>query len=288
MPKRVGQVGLGNIGLPMAKEILKAGYEMIGYRRTQQDEFVAAGGVMSASAKGVAEKSDIVITCLPSDEALLEVVTGADGLVQGAHKGLVVIETGLQQVSTKLKCRDALQAVGVQMLDCPISGTPPMVPARKTSLFCSGDKATYEASLPILQAICDKTPYLGEFGAGTKMKCVANLLVAVNTVATAEALVLADKAGLNLQDVLDTLGPSIAGSMMMQVRGPWMAARDWTPKGAVRQVIEFVPAIRGLVADIDGTTPLFDESVTWYEKAVEQGRADQDIAILFAVLNEEN
>lgn len=288
MSINVGMVGLGNMGLPVALSLLEHGLPVYGYRRHMIDDFITMGGTPVSSSKEVAQHSDIVLTCLPSDEALLEVVSGENGLMQGAHPGLIVVEISMLSLEAKEQALTHLQRVGVEMLDCPISGTPSMVLPRKTVFLGSGDEDVFQRCLPVFQAITDNNFYLGGFGVGSKMKCVANLLVAVHTLATAEAMVLSSKAGLDPEMVMKVITPSIAGSTMFAVRAPMMAARRYEPSmGSIHSVQEFIPLINALAKEVSSPTPLLDVAVRYYDRAAAGGRGEQDIASLFAVLEEE-
>lgn len=288
MSINVGMVGLGKMGLPVALSLLEHGFSVYGYRRHMIDDFITMGGTPVSSSKEVAQHSDIVLTCLPTDEALLEAVSGENGLMQGAHPGLIVVEISMLSLEAKEQALTHLQRVGVEMLDCPISGTPSMVLPRKTVFLGSGDEDIFQRCLPVFQAITDNNFYLGGFGVGSKMKCVANLLVAVHTLAAAEAMVLSTKAGLDPEMVMKVITPSIAGSTMFAVRAPMMAARRYEPPmGSIHSVQEFIPLINALAKEVSSPTPLLDVAVRYYDRAAAGGRGEQDIASLFAVLEEE-
>jgi putative dehydrogenase len=284
----VGIIGLGKMGLPLALSLLEHGFPVFGYQRHMVDDFVTMGGTPVSSSNVVAQHSDIVLTCLPTDEALLEATVGEHGLIHGAHPGLIVVEISMLSIQAKEQALTQLQRVGVEMLDCPISGTPAMVLPRKTVFFGSGDEEIFQRCLPVLQAITDNHFYLGGFGAGSKMKCVANLLVAVHNMAAAEAMLLSIKAGLDPEMVTKVINPSIAGSTMFAARAPMMAARRYEPPlGSINQVHEFIPLIKTLAGDVGSPTPLLNLVKGYYDHAVAEGRGEQDVAAMFSVLGKE-
>lgn len=288
MTMAVGMVGLGQIGMPIAKMLLEAGNTVYGYRRSPMDDLRALGGIPGETPADVAVNCSVVLTCLPTDEALVSVVTGEHGLAAGAHPGLVVVEIGMQSMHAKEQIRAALAARGAQALDAPISGIAPMVSARKTSFFVSGPAAAYEQARPVFQAITDQHTYLGPFGAGSAMKAVANLLVAVHNLATAEAMVLATRAGLDPNQVIQLINGSIAGSATFAARAPRMAAGQYeSAAGKIWQVQEFIEVIRSLSGPLAAPTPLLDTTSTYIDRAVAAGRGQQDVSSLFAVLGEE-
>ena len=282
----VGLVGLGKMGLPIAKSLLANGFPVVGYRRHNTDDFMALGGIPATSSMEVAQRSNIVLTCLPSDEALLEVVAGEEGLIHGVHPDLIVVEISMLSLHAKEEAQRRLQEVQVPMLDCPISGTPLMVPPRKTVFFGSGDKDVFERCLPVFEGITSNNFYLGPFGAGSKMKCVANLLVAVHALAAAEAMVLSTRAGLDPEMVIKVINPSIAGSTMFAARAPLMVARRYDPLGSIDGIQECITIINQLSNEIGCPTPLLDTAARHYKEATAQGRGEQDIAAMFSYLGQ--
>jgi putative dehydrogenase len=284
---QVGMVGLGKMGLPLAVRLIEKDFTVIGHRRHSMADFVAQGGLPAASNGEVAQRCDVILTCLPNDEALLEAITGVDGVAAGTHPGLIVVEISMLTLKAKERARQALRELDVPLLDCPISGTPAMIAPGKTVFFGSGEKAAFERVLPVLGAITSNTFYLGEFGAGSKMKCVANLLVAVHNLAAAEAMVLSTKAGLDLEMVMRVINPSIAGSAAFSARAPLMAAGQYdSPLGSVNQVKEFILIIRELTENLGAPTPLLDVAEHYYEQAVAAGHGDKDVAAMYALLAE--
>ena len=286
MSIQVGMVGLGKVGLPLAAKLIEKGYTVIGHRRHAMDDFASLGGIPAASNREVAERSDIVITCLPNDQSLYDAVQGEDGVVAGVHPGLLVVEISMLTLHAKEQARQALAQVGVTMLDCPISGTPAMIAPGKVVFFGSGDREAFDQVLPVFEAITSNNFYLGPFGAGSKMKCVANLLVAVHNLAAAEAMVLSTKAGLDPEMVIKVINPSIAGSATFAARTPLMAARRYDPPiSTVGQVKEFILVIRELTENLNVPTPMLDVAEHYYEEAVSAGHGNRDVAAMFALLS---
>lgn len=212
MKQTVGIIGLGKMGKPIAANLLERGFTVVGYRRHMIDDFITIGGTPAHSCEEVAQQCDVVITCLPTDSALLEAVSGEHRLLHGAHSGLTVVDIGLLSIHSKEEARRSLEQVGAHMLDCPISGIPPQVLSRKTVLFASGEKHLFEQCKPVFEGLTNTIFYLGDFGAGTKMKYVANLLVFLHVLAAAEAMTLGTKAGLDPMTVIQVISPSVASS----------------------------------------------------------------------------
>ncbi|MCV2488845.1 NAD(P)-dependent oxidoreductase [Geodermatophilus sp. YIM 151500] len=286
-PEPVGFVGLGVMGSAMSGHLLAAGFPVLGFdvdagRRAQHE---ARGGSVCASPAEVAAATDVVVTSLPSAAALLAVVDGEQGLAAGARPGLVVVETSTLSPETKEEGRRRAAAFGATLLDCPMSGTGQQARDGDLIAYLSGDPEAKERALPVLVAFTRAQHDLGAFGQGTTMKLVANLLVAVHNVAAAEALLLAQRAGLDLDTVLAAVGDGAGGSRMLQVRGPLMAAgRFDEPTATVATMLKDNALIAGFAASVASPTPLFAASAVLYHAAVAQGRLGEDTACVYGVL----
>src|SRR6266702_3183812 len=217
----VGMVGLGIMGSAMSFNLTRAGFRVVGFdvvprRRT---EHARSGGIAARSPREVARRAEIVITSLPSAHALAEV---AAELAASATRGTIVIETSTLPIPVKETARDVLARRGVVLLDCPLSGTGAQARVKDLLIYVSGDRTAYRKTIPVLSGFTSANYYVGPFGSGSKMKFVANLLVAIHNVAAAEAMVLGMKGGLDPALVLKVVAGGAGGSRMFQVRGPMM------------------------------------------------------------------
>ncbi len=285
MHKTVGIIGLGKMGLPIAANLLEHGFTVIGYRRHMIDDFITMGGTPAHSSEEVARQCDVVITCLPEDNALLETVSGEHGLIHGAHPGLVIVDIGMLSIKTKEDARRSLEQAGAHMLDCPISGIPPQVLTRKTVLFASGEKDIFEQCKPVLEGFTSTIFYLGDFGAGTKMKCVANLLVGVHVLAAAEAMALSTKVGLDPAIVIQVISPSVASSAQFVARAQMMVSQTYEPAlSSLHQMVESIGVINGLADFVNCPTPMLDKAAQYYESAVSSGLGEKDVSAMYLFL----
>ncbi|CAN7772480.1 NAD(P)-dependent oxidoreductase [Cupriavidus necator] len=281
----VGLVAPGKIGLPFAANLIADGHTVWGYRRGSLAEFEAVGGKAARSPQEVAEKAQIVFTCVASADALDEVIGGPNGLLAAGRSDLLVVDIGAMALSRKLSARDRLRDAGIEMLDAPVSGTPTMVTARKGVVFASGEQATCERVRPFLTALGTAVVYAGEFGAGSKLKFVANTLVAVHTAAAAEAVALAKAVGLDLKLVLDTITASAATSTMFNIRAPMMAEGISRPvNGTVTGLVDVMDAILATASGAGAAMPLLNTAKTLYERACDDGYGEEDIAVMVKVL----
>jgi putative dehydrogenase len=276
---RVGIIGLGKMGLPIARNLMERGFDVIGYRRHASPELADAGGTLATSPAEVAERADVLVSIVPDERAVADVVTGPNGTLTTLRNGTVHIEMSTIDVDAKRRLRDAVRDKGGDMLDCPISGSPGMVAPRLATTFVSGEPASVDAVRPVLNAICGPWVYTGAFGTGARMKYIANLLLAVHTVAAAEALVLARRSGLDLDLVQRTLDTSIASSAIWKQRGPVMRERTWSPApGPVNTLRPILDQIEDHAAAVGLATPVFASAKSVFDKAVADGWGDLDIA----------
>jgi L-threonate 2-dehydrogenase len=276
---RIGMIGLGKMGMPIAQNLMDRGFQIIGYRRHGSPELVAAGGTVASSAAEVAASADVLLSIVPDARAVEEVVCGEAGTLTALRAGTIHIEMSTIDVELKSRVRDAVRDKGGDLLDCPISGSPGMVAPRLATTFVSGDPASIDAVRHVLDAISGPWVFTGPFGTGARMKYIANLLLAAHTVAAAEALALARCSGLDLELVQRTLDSSIAESAIWKQRGPLMRDRAWSPApGPVRTLHPILVQIEDCAAKAGLSTPVFAAAKEVFDKALADGWGDLDIA----------
>ncbi|HTQ74845.1 MAG TPA: NAD(P)-dependent oxidoreductase [Burkholderiales bacterium] len=282
----VGMIGLGIMGSAMSYNLLRAGIRVVGYdvapgaRRAHK----RAGGVPVKSVREVARRAGIVVTSLPSARALAEV---AAELARSAKRHTVVVETSTLPIEAKAAARDALARRGVILLDCPLSGTGAQARAKDLLIYVSGERSAYRKIAAVLPGFTSAAFYVGPFGAGSKMKFVANLLVAIHNVAAAEAMVLGMKAGLDPAMILKVVAGGAGGSRMFQVRGPMMVKGDYSEATMKNEVWQKDMTIIGDFArGLDCPTPLFAASAPIYNAAMAMGLGKQDTGAVCKVLEE--
>jgi 3-hydroxyisobutyrate dehydrogenase-like beta-hydroxyacid dehydrogenase len=272
-------IGLGIMGGAMSTNLVKAGFEVHGFdiASSRRAALRRAGGKPAGSIAAV--RSQVLITSLPSAGALHLVCQKLSG------KGRVVVETSTLPIEEKVKARDALKRKGITLLDCPLSGTGAQAKTGDLVVFASGDRKAYEKAKSIFPGFSRAHHYLGEFGNGSKMKYVANLMVAIHNVSAAEAFALGMKAGLSPKAIYDVQANGAGSSRMFQVRGPMMVAGrydDVTMKNEVWQ--KDMKIIGEFAARLGVPTPLFNASAAVYSAAMAQGYARQDTGAVCAVL----
>ena len=231
MPQVIGFIGLGIMGRPMAKNLLKAGYSLVVHSRSQSpvDDVVAAGAAKGTSPKDVASRCDVLITMLPNSPDVELVALGKDGIIEGARPGLVFVDMSTISPIVSQKVGAALAAKGVKMLDAPVSGGEQGAINAALSIMVGGDKAVFDEVMPIFQAMGKTITLLGPLGFGGFTKLANQIIVAGNLTALAEALTLAKKAGLDRDLTLTALGGGLAGSRCLEQKKPNYVAGSYKP-----------------------------------------------------------
>ncbi len=276
---RVGIIGLGKMGLPIARNLIERGFTVTGYRRSGSPELTQAGGTVAGSPAEVAAEADVLLSILPGARDVEEIISGPAGTLRTLRSGTIHIEMSTIEVDGKARLRDEVRAHGGDLLDCPISGSPGMVEPRLATTFASGDTVSVSAVSAVLDAISGPWVYTGAFGTGARLKYIANLLLAVHTVAAAEAMALARHSGLDLELVQKTLDNSIAGSAIWRQRGPMMAERAWSPApGPILTLQPILEQIEAHAAQTGLSTPVFAAAKEAFDKAVADGWGHLDIA----------
>lgn len=285
----VGQVGLGIMGGAFAKHLLAAKFGVIGFDPDKKARAAhrARGGDCAASGADVARNCGVVITSLPSIKAMEAAFFGKDGIVAGARKGAIVIEASTMPIEVKQNIRERCAQHGITVLDCPISGTGAQAAAKDISVYASGDATAVKRCDAVFKGFARSMHYCGEFGNGSKLKFIANLLVTIHNLSAAEAMVMGLKSGLDLSLVYKVIKDGAGTSRMFEVRGPMMIKDDYraaTMKCEVYQ--KDIDIIGDFAARLNIPVPLFEASKAYYSAALSQGFAKQDTGAVCAVLEQ--
>lgn len=286
----IGFIGLGRLGLPFATNLVEAGYPVAGCKRGRSDGLVAKGGTIAGdgSARAVAEAAGVVLTCVPDDAALEAVVSGDDGLLAAAGDAPTVIELSTVSIRTMQRLREELAARGGELLDCPVSGTPQMAAERKAVIFASGDRAAYERVAEIIKAIAPANVFVGDVGAGTNFKYVANLLAFVHVTAAAEAMAFAAAVGLDQKMVAAVISQSPgATSGQFNIRAPLIAEGKFdSVLVTVDMMREVCDQICARAEEVGASTPLVSVVKELYDEFAERGEGGSDPGKLALYLQE--
>ena len=229
--KKIGFIGLGIMGKPMSKNLLKAGYELVVLDRNQSavDEIVALGAKSAATPKEVAQQVEAIITMLPNSPHVKEVVLGENGVIEGAKEGLVVIDMSSIAPLVSREIYEALKEKGVKMIDAPVSGGEPKAIDGTMSVMVGGDKEVFDACYDVMDAMAGSVVYTGEIGAGNITKLANQTIVALNIAAMSEAYILATKAGVDPELVYQAIRGGLAGSTLLDAKSNMVMDRNFKP-----------------------------------------------------------
>jgi 2-hydroxy-3-oxopropionate reductase len=227
---KVGFIGLGIMGKPMSKNLIKAGYQLVVLERNKYaGELASIGAEVAATPKAVAELSDIVITMLPNSPQVKQVVLGADGVIEGARPGSVVIDMSSIAPLTSREIAQQLAEKGIEMLDAPVSGGEPKAIEGTLSVMVGGKLDVFERCYDVMKAMAASVVRTGDIGAGNVTKLANQVIVALNIAAMSEALVLASKAGVKPELVYQAIRGGLAGSTVLDAKAPLVMDRKFDP-----------------------------------------------------------
>ena len=234
--KRVGFVGLGIMGKPMARNLLKAGFELTVHSRSKPpvDELISSGATAADSPSACAEGTDVVVTMLPDSPDSETVILGDDGVLAGARQGATIIDMSSIAPVVSQKIAAACEAKGVDALDAPVSGGEPGAIAGQLAIMVGGKKDVFERCEPVFEAVGRSYVLCGGYGAGNTTKLANQIIVAANIEAVGEAFVLARKAGLDPNTVFEAIRGGLAGSNVLNTKGPMMIDGNFKPGFRIR------------------------------------------------------
>jgi len=282
----IGIVGLGLLGSAVAARLRGGGHDVVGHDVVAEKvrALEALGGQAASSAEAVARAAEAVCVVLPSLAAVEDVILGTRGLAAGGRAGQTIIQMStISPVLTERLARE-VGAKGLAFLDCPISGTSGMVARGDGIIFVGGERWVFDRWRPVLESVLPRAIYIGRPGQAMTLKLVANLLVALNSAAAAEALLMARRAGLDLELVLDVLTRSAATSRMLEVRGPLMARQEFPPQMKLDLFMKDLHLIQEAARGVGAPLPLTDAAERLYAAAMDAGHAGEDLAVVITAL----
>jgi len=285
---KVGFIGLGIMGKPMAQNLLKVGFELTVFNRSKPpvDLPVSSGAAAADSPKAVAERSDVVITMVTDSEAVKNVVLGQGGAIEGAHEGLVLIDMSTIAPGVTRSVAGSLASKGVRALDAPVSGGDVGAREGTLTIMVGGAASDFEACLPILKALGKKVVYMGPTGSGQLTKLANQILVACNMVGVSECLNFAKKAGLDLDRLIDSLSAGAASSWSLINLGPKVAKRDFAPGFKVKLLQKDLRYVLSAADELDAPLPTTALVHNLYRQVEEKGLGDAGTQALVTALEQ--
>lgn len=231
MKKKIGFIGLGIMGKPMSKNLIKAGHDLYVYDivKTAVDEVAASGANACASISEVTKNCDTIITMLPNSPQVKEVVMGKGGIIENAVKGTLVVDMSSIAPLASKECEAALKETGMRMIDAPVSGGEPKAIDGTLSIMCGGEQADFDEAKPLFEIMGGSSVLTGDIGSGNMTKLANQIIVAVNIAAMGEALTLAVKAGVKPELVFNAIRGGLAGSTVLDAKVPMVLERNFRP-----------------------------------------------------------
>ena len=286
---RVGFIGLGRMGLPMARNLLRAGFPLVVHNRSPGNVGLIAseGAIPAENPAEVARSSDIILTCLPDVPAVEQVFLGTGGLLPAIRTGQLLIDHSTVGPATSQQiAREASQA-GASFLDAPISGGVERAANATLTIMVGGDRSAFDTALPVMEAMAAKVSYVGASGAGSVVKLVNQLMVGIHSLAAAEALVLGAKGGADPEMLVEIIQTSWGQSFMMERNGPTIIHRNFSGERAqVRTILKDLNLIQTFARTVDAPIPAGEQATQVFQEANDKGLAGHDLAAIVMLLEE--
>ena len=282
----VGFVGLGRMGKPMALRLLRAGFRVVARSRSRApvEEVVAAGAEEGASFADVAERADIVCTCLPDVAASRSVYLGADGLAANARAGMTFVEHGTIAPSLAVEVAAALAARGAGYVDAPVSGGVERAESGTLTVMAGGSARDFEAARPALEAVGAAVHHAGPVGQGSLMKLANQLLVGVHTLAACEAFAFGEAAGADGAQLGEALGSSWGASAMLSRNWPLLLSGDYGSRAPIRLLAKDLALVEDAALDMGVSLPMARRARTLFDDAMARGMGEHDVASMIRVV----
>ncbi|MFS0783750.1 2-hydroxy-3-oxopropionate reductase [Bacillus sp. 1P06AnD] len=278
MTTKIGFIGLGIMGKPMSLNLLKAGYEITVFDlNTDAVNDVADAGAMKAvSPKDVAANSEIIVTMLPASKHVKEVVAGANGILEGIQKGALIIDMSSITPAVTKELALAAQQLEADMMDAPVSGGEPKAINGTLAIMVGGSKESFERALPVLQAMGSDVTLVGENGCGVTAKLANQIMVNLNIAAMSEALVLAAKMGIDIEQMYKAIRGGLAGSSVLDAKVPLILERNFKPGGRIDINMKDITNVMDTAHEFDVPLPLSSHLLEIFHALKADGKAGDD------------
>ena len=276
--KKIGFIGLGVMGKPMSKNLIKAGYSVMAFDINQEsvNEVVNAGAEGGVSPKYIGENCDVIITMLPNSPQVEEVVAGENGVLKGAKPGAVIIDMSSISPITAKKVAGIALAKGVEMLDAPVSGGEPKAKDGTLSIMVGGKEEIFESVQEILLTMGASAVLIGDIGSGNICKLANQIMVAMHLASVGEAMVFAEKAGVDAEKVFQAIRGGLAGSTVLDAKMPLILDRNFKPGGPIRMHTKDLLNVRDTALEIDAPIPLTVQIMEFMKALKADGKAEHD------------
>jgi 3-hydroxyisobutyrate dehydrogenase-like beta-hydroxyacid dehydrogenase len=280
MMKSVGFIGLGTMGAPMAANLLKKGYPLTVYNRTAEkaNSLGELGAEIVSSPSRVARVVDVLFTNVSDDQALLDVFFGADGILEGIHPGLTVIDCSTVSPDTSRKLEQELGVHYADFLDAPVTGSKPAAESGSLVFMVGGNYEVFTEQAELFATLGSKALYMGPSGAGSQSKLAHNTIVAINAAALAEGLAIATKSGIDPAQFLEIVQSGGANSRQAELKGTKIIDRDFSNQFSLALMLKDLLLAAKLTQSFQLPTPLLNAATSLYQIGLSKGLGDQDLS----------
>ena len=286
--KRIGFIGLGTMGLPMAKRLLEAGYQLIVYNRSLEKAkgLESLGAQVATSPEEVARQSQVVFTMLTADKAVEDIILGAGGIATSASEGMIVIDCSTISPITSKRVAEELKRSGVEMLDAPVTGSEPHAIQGTLSFLVGGSRDVFTLCEPLFSILGKKSSYLGRSGSGSYAKLAHNAMAAINLLSLAEGMVMVTKAGIDPELFVQAIGGGGAKSNMMDMKIPKILDRDFRAHFATNLMHKDLRLALELANELKIPVPVLSTVKEMLQMAITQGYGDEDMCSVIKTYEE--
>lgn len=286
--KKIGFVGLGIMGFAMADNLLKAGYELFVHNRNpaKAEALTERGAVACATPAEVATRSEVVVVMVKADQDVEEVVMGEHGLVEEARPGLIIVNSTTILPSTSRRLAAAVAEQGIDLLDCPVTGSAPQARDAKLAFMVGGRKAAFDRCRPILLAMGKAAYYLGPSGTGSYAKLANNTMYAINLLSFIEAVSIISKSGIDPGLFIEIVGQGGARSAVSEAKLPKVLNRDFAPAFSLAMMNKDLGLVSALTEELGVVTPVFDTVRAVLGKALDKGWGEEDLSSVVKLYEE--
>lgn len=276
--KKIGFIGLGVMGKPMSLNLIKAGYSLmvLDINQDSLNEVVSAGAEKGDSPCHIGENCEVIITMLPNSPQVEEVITGKNGVLEGAKPGSVIIDMSSISPITAKKVNEAASKKGVEMIDAPVSGGEPKAKNGTLSIMAGGKEEVFESVKEILLSMGASAVLIGEIGSGNICKLANQIMVALHLAAMSEAMVFAEKAGVDAEKVFQAIRGGLAGSTVLDAKIPLILERNFKPGGPIRMHTKDLINVRDTALEIDAPIPLTTQVMEFMKALKADGKQEDD------------
>jgi 3-hydroxyisobutyrate dehydrogenase-like beta-hydroxyacid dehydrogenase len=285
---KVGFIGLGTMGLPMAHNLLKGGYELVIYNRTpgKMSTLQEKGAMIADSPKDVASQSEIVFTMLTADAAVEEVILGENGIIEGANPGLVVVDSSTISPATSKKAAEELARHDIEMLDAPVTGSEPQAIQGILTFMVGGKKEVFEKCQPLFSVMGQNAYYMGEHGKGSYTKLANNTMAAINLISFSEGLTMAAKAGIDPEVFMKVVSGGGARSGMVDNKGDKIINRDFTPHFMTQLIHKDLGLASNVAKELEISAPVLGLVKEIFQIAKAKGYGSEDMCAVIKCYEE--